>query len=80
MAGEGLLLESKHADIALEAPSDVGWSLWFFDQPQEGQCLSVEYVPDNYPGARIAITTTVRAGAMIREAKESGWYERVDRW
>lgn len=80
MAKEDLLLQSKHADVALDGPHDSGWSLWFFGQPEAGKCLSVEYVPGNYPGLTVIVRTTERATEAIGEAKESGWYERDVLW
>lgn len=43
------LLTNKDADIILENSKDGAWSLWFFDTPELGECLSVEYTPFNSP-------------------------------
>lgn len=80
MPKEDLVLQSKHADVALDGPHDSDWSLWFFDQPEKGKCLTVEYVSSNYPGLTVIVRTMEKATEVIDEVRKNGWCARYDRW
>ena len=69
-----LFLESKHADVVLTRGDD--WSLWFFNAPQEGKCLSVECIPENWPRVTVMVVSREHAKECIENAKrELGFAE-----
>ena len=66
------IYESKHADVTLARGAD-DWSLWFFNAPEEGQCLSVECIPSNSSSVTISINDMALAKAWINEAYRLGF-------
>lgn len=43
-----LYLESKHADVKAYRDNDFNYA-WILSKEGEGEYISVEYIPDNYP-------------------------------
>lgn len=71
-----LFLESKHADVVLTRGED--WSLWFFNAPEEGKCLSVECIPENWPAVTIWSGSLSEAKKDIKKAKEEMGFEEPE--
>ncbi len=76
---DNLLLTSKDADITLVNSTDESWSLWFFETPVDGKCLSVEYVPANLPPFVVQVQDVADAAKNIADVMHchSNW-ERVE--
>ncbi len=55
-----ILLQSKHADVALEMGPD-GWFLAFYNQPRKGKAIVVDYTPSDYPAVSVSIKANWKA-------------------
>ena len=62
-----LLLKSKHADATFSG--DVGWALFFFNEPKKGKCLYVEYNKGNWPAVHVTIQANWKARLQIAAYK-----------
>lgn len=69
-----LLAVSKHADVAFM--SEDGFALFWYDTPEKGKCLSVEYVKANYPAVTVSIEANWRQRQYIKALRKRGWDER----
>jgi predicted lipoprotein with Yx(FWY)xxD motif len=76
MAKGDFTLESKHADVQLTRGKD--FSLWFFDQPQKGKCLCMEFCWENWPAGYIWTTANWKAKRTIAKAKNELGFEEVE--
>ena len=74
-----LVLQSKHADIALW--TDNGASderiMFFFNTPKKGKCLSIEYNPANFPAFMIIIQANWKSRKRIAYLRkpDNAWEE-----
>ena len=77
---DNFLLTNKDAHITLVNSSHESWSLWFFETPISGKCLSVEYIPANLPSFVVQVQDVADAAKNIADVMQcdSNW-ERVDR-
>jgi len=69
-------LESKHADVQLTRGEDFG--LWFFDEPQKGKCLCIEFCWGNWPAGNIWTTANWKAKKTISKAVKQLGFEKVE--
>jgi predicted lipoprotein with Yx(FWY)xxD motif len=69
-------LESKYADVQLRRGED--FSLWFFDKPQKGKCLCVEFCWENWPAGGIWTTANWKARRAIAKAIKQFSFEKVE--
>ena len=77
LAKGDLLLQSKHADASFEGGPD-GWAMFFFDTPVKGKCLSVEWMPGNWPAVMVRIQANWKAKKDIEDfKKDKAFTERV---
>lgn len=74
--GHDLFLESKHATVQLMRGDD--WSLWFFNVPVQGKCLSIEHLPENWPRTTICVCDSARAGKQIAMAKKELGFKTLE--
>lgn len=68
-----LLAVSKHADVASKNEDD--FALFWYDTPEKGKCLSVEYVKANYPAVTVTIEANWRQRQYIKALRRRGWDE-----
>lgn len=74
LAAKGdLLAVSKHADVAFRSEDD--FALFWYDTPEKGKCLSVEYVKANYPAITVCIEANWRQRRYIKGFRRRGWVE-----
>jgi len=66
-----LLAVSKHADVAFT--SEEGFALFWYDTPEKGKCLRVEYIKANYPTVTIIIEANWKQRQYIKEFRKRGW-------
>lgn len=64
---------SKHADVAFMSGDD--FALFWYDTPEKGKCLSVEYIKANYPAVTVSIEANWRQRRYIKAFKKRGWDE-----
>lgn len=76
MLKDNLFLQSKQADVQLTRERD--FSLWFFDEPQKGKCLCIEFCWDNWPAGYIWITANWKAKRTINKAIKQLGFEKVE--
>lgn len=74
-----LFIESKRADVHLKR-FERDWSLWWFDTPEKGKCLWIEYIPVNWPALSVIIEDLRQAKKTIAKAKKELGFEVDNRW
>jgi len=70
-----LLAVSKHADVAFTSEDD--FALFWYDTPEKGKCLSVEYTVADYPAVTVSIEANWKQRQYIKAFKKRGWDERL---
>lgn len=70
-----MLVMSKHADVSFK--SIEGFMLFWFDTPNKGKCLSVEFHEIDYPAVVVAVEANWKQRRHIAKYRKQGMEERI---
>jgi len=67
------ILQSKHADVSLMNTLGAEFFLVWYNTPRKGKCVSMQYLPKNYPCVTITATANWKVRPHIAKLITAGW-------
>jgi len=67
------VVQSKHADVSFS--NDGCWALFWFDTPEKGKCLSIDYIGSGYPAVVVCVRANWKAKRRIARYRKEAWEE-----